>query len=97
MLKESLGFSVFSEKQNKKEPYVVSADSQSLLQAWGEEKKISFPNNSYFAGMLKELENNLRQYFDQVEIVPEAFLRLGLNSFIQNSSIPHHITRSCLH
>lgn len=69
-------------------PYVVSADVRGLLSRWARENRISIPNDGFFEGMLKDLESTLQKYFTQVEVVPEDFLRKGLNGFVQNSSFP---------
>jgi hypothetical protein len=73
-------------QENK--PYVVSADTKGLLKSWARESGLTLPSDDYFQGMLKDLESTLDQYFDQVDIVPEAFLRRGLNGLIKNSPVP---------
>lgn len=69
-------------------PYVVSADSRGLMKSWARENQLTLPNDAYFQGMLKDLEATLRQYFSEVDIVPEVFLRQGLNELIKSSSVP---------
>ncbi len=69
-------------------PYVVSTDSRGLLKSWARKNQLTLPNDAYFQGMLKDLEATLRQYFAEVEIVPEEFLRQGLNRLIINSPVP---------
>lgn len=69
-------------------PYVVSADSRGLMKSWARENKLTLPNDEYFQGMLKDLEATLRQYFSEVDIVPEDFLRQGLNGLIKSSPVP---------
>ena len=75
-----------SYQENK--PYVVSADSRGLLKNWARENQLTLPNDAYFEGMLKDLEVTLRQYFAEVDIVSEEFLRQGLNGFIKSSPVP---------
>jgi len=69
-------------------PYVVSADSRGLMKSWARKNKLTLPSDAYFQGMLKELETTLGGYFAQVDIVPEEFLRKGLNELVKNSSVP---------
>ncbi len=69
-------------------PYVVSADTKGLLTSWAKKNQLTLPSSDYFQGMLKDLERTLGQYFDQVDIVPEDFLRRGLNEVIKNSPVP---------
>lgn len=69
-------------------PYVVSADSRGLLKSWARENQLTLPSDTYFQGMLKDLETTLGQYFAKVDIVPEEFLRQGLNGLVKNSSVP---------
>lgn len=69
-------------------PYVVSADSRGLMKSWARENQLTLPNDAYFQGMLKDLEATLRQYFSEVDIVPEDFLRQGLNGLIKSSPAP---------
>lgn len=75
-----------SYQENK--PYVVSADSRGLLKSWARENRLTLPSDAYFQAMLKDLETTLGQYFAKVDIVPEEFLRQGLNGLIKNSSVP---------
>lgn len=72
----------------ERKPYVISADSRGLLKTWARKNKLAVPNDAYFQGMLKDLENTLRQYFAEVDIVPEEFLREGLSGFVRNSALP---------
>lgn len=69
-------------------PYVVSADSQGLLRQWAQEQKLTVPNTNYFQGMLKDLEQTLSRYFDQVDVVPEEFIRRGLSELIARAPYP---------
>lgn len=69
-------------------PYVVSADCRGLMISWARENKLTLPNDAYFQGMLKDLEATLSQYFAKVDIVPEDFLRQGLNGLIKRSRVP---------
>lgn len=69
-------------------PYVVSADSQGLLRQWAREQQLTVPNTNYFQGMLKDLEQTLSRYFDQVDVVPEEFLRRGLSELIARAPYP---------
>jgi len=73
-------------QENK--PYVVSADSRGLLNQWAKKNRLTLPDDDYFEGMLRDLENALGQYFAKVDIVPEDFLRQGLNGLIKNSPVP---------
>ena len=73
-------------QENK--PYVVSADSRGLLKQWAKKNRLTLPDDDYFQGMLRDLENALGQYFAKVDIVPEDFLRQGLNGLIKNSPVP---------
>ncbi len=75
-----------SYQENK--PYVVSADSRGLLNQWAKKNRLTLPDDDYFEGMLRDLENALGQYFAKVDIVPEDFLRQGLNGLIKNSPVP---------
>jgi len=75
-----------SYQENK--PYVVSADSRGLLKQWAKKNRLTLPDDDYFQGMLRDLENALGQYFAKVDIVPEDFLRQGLNGLIKNSPVP---------
>lgn len=75
-----------SYQENK--PYVVSADSRGLLKDWARRNRLTIPSDAYFQDMLKDLEATLGQYFDRVDIVPEEFLRQGINGFIQASPVP---------
>lgn len=59
-------------------PYVVSADTQGLLTKWSRETGYAIPKTDYFQGMLKDLGNTLQEYFPEVDVVPESFLRNGL-------------------
>lgn len=67
---------------------MISADSQGLLQAWARQSKLTVPNDAYFQGMLKELESTLGKYFSRVDVVPEEFLRKGLNGLVSTSPFP---------
>ncbi len=75
-----------SNQENR--PYVISADSRGLLKSWARKNQLTVPNDAYFQGMLKDLETTLGQYFAKVDIVPEEFLRQGLNGLVKNSSVP---------
>ncbi len=72
----------------EKKPYVVSADSRGLLKDWAIKNRLTIPGDAYFQDMLKDLEGTLGQYFDRVDVVPEEFLRQGLNGFITTSPVP---------
>ncbi len=74
--------------EQERKPYVVSADSQGLLRSWARRNKLTLPNAAYFQAMLEDLESTLQKYFAQVDIVPEDFLRSGLNSLVSNSAYP---------
>ena len=73
-------------KENR--PYVVSADSSGLLKSWARENWLTVPNDVYFQGMLRDLEKTLQKSFKSVEIIPEDFLRRGLNELIIRSPFP---------
>src|SRR3989344_7379109 len=75
-------------KNIESKPYVVSADTRGLLNNWAREKNLTLPSDDYFQGMLKDLEITLGEYFDEVNIVPEDFLRKRINSLIANSPLP---------
>ena len=82
-MKERIGMSI---KENR--PYVVSADSSGLLKSWARENWLTVPNDVYFQGMLRDLEKTLQKSFKSVEIIPEDFLRRGLNELIIRSPFP---------
>lgn len=75
-----------SNQENK--PYVISADVYGLMSNWALKEKITIPNNQYFQSMLNDLKSSLKQYFSEVDIVPELFLRRGLNDLIKSSVYP---------
>ncbi len=72
----------------ERKPYVVSADTQGLLKSWACKNRITLPNDKYFQSMLGDLELTLRQYFSEVDVVPEDFLRKGLNGLVRKSDFP---------
>ncbi len=92
-----LGFEVFLIRTKKikefmlnqeNKPYVVSADSRGLFKSWASRRRIVLPKDEFFEGMQKDLEATLKQYFADVDIIPEEFLCQGLNALIENSSVP---------
>lgn len=66
-------------------PYVVSADVEGLVRRWSQQAGYSLPENGYFKGMLKDLETTLSQYFSEVEVVPEGYLKSGLQYLADNA------------
>ena len=69
-------------------PYVISADTQALMERWGYGSKHTVPDKQYFADMLKDLQGLLQGYFPAVEVVPERQLRLGLLGLAQRTQLP---------
>ena len=69
-------------------PYIVSADTQGLLTKWSRETGYTIPETDYFQGMLKDLGNTLQEYFPDVDVVPESFLRAGLKQLSGNADMP---------
>jgi len=69
-------------------PYVVSADAQGLLTQWSRKTGYTLPEADYFQGMLKDLESTLQEYFSDVNIVPEEYLRAGLRQLASENNQP---------
>ena len=72
----------------ERKPYVVSADTQGLLKIWALKNNLTLPNDLYFEAMLRDLERTLNQFFSEVDVIPENFLRQGLNELISTSAYP---------
>lgn len=76
----------------ERQPYVVSADVQPLMERWGKQTGYQVPSADYFEGMNNDLASALDQYFPgQVEIVGYDELKSGLDrlaaqTFLKN---PH--------
>jgi len=69
-------------------PYIVSADAQGLLSQWSRKTGYSLPETDYFQGMLKDLGNTLQEYFPEVDVVPEVYLRAGLKQLTSENNQP---------
>lgn len=72
----------------KLKPYIVSADTYGLFKTWANKNGLLVPQSSYFEGMLKELEQVLGKYFDQVDVISESELIEGLNRMVATSALP---------